>query len=52
MVAAGWHLCADVLQRLLDGDPVPVIRGRDAMNHGWAALRDAYAERLDAGPGR
>jgi uncharacterized protein YndB with AHSA1/START domain len=42
MVAAGWHLCADVLQRLLDGEPVAAIRGRDAMNHGWARLRDRY----------
>ncbi len=43
MVAAGWHLCADVLQRLLDGEPVSAIRGRDAMNHGWPELRDRYA---------
>ncbi|GAA0559818.1 SRPBCC family protein [Paractinoplanes ferrugineus] len=43
MVAAGWHLCTDVLSRLLDGNPVGVIRGRDAMDHGWAELRSAYA---------
>ncbi|WP_436530029.1 SRPBCC family protein [Actinoplanes sp. HUAS TT8] len=43
MVAAGWHLCADVLQRLLDGEDVAAIRGRDAMNHGWESLRDRYA---------
>jgi len=47
MVAAGWHLCLAVLQRLLDGDPVGVIRGRDALDHGWADLRDAYAAKLD-----
>jgi uncharacterized protein YndB with AHSA1/START domain len=46
MVAAGWHLCADVLQRLLDGEPVTAIRGRDALNHGWAELRDAYASKF------
>ena len=46
MVAAGWHLCFAVLQRLLDGDPAGVIRGRDALDHGWAELRDAYAQRL------
>ena len=46
MVAAGWHLCADVLQRLLDGEPVTAIRGREAMNHGWAGLRDAYAAKF------
>jgi uncharacterized protein YndB with AHSA1/START domain len=46
MVAAGWHLCLMVLRRLLDGDPIGVIRGRDAMNHGWEALRDGYAAKL------
>jgi uncharacterized protein YndB with AHSA1/START domain len=44
MFAAGWHLCAAVLTRLLDGHPVGVIRGRDAMSHGWETLRDAYAK--------
>jgi uncharacterized protein YndB with AHSA1/START domain len=42
MAAAGWHLCADVLQHLLDGHPVGVIRGRDALNHGWEDLKNAY----------
>lgn len=46
MVAAGWHLCVDVLQRLLDGEPVTAIRGRDALNHGWEQLRDAYASKF------
>jgi uncharacterized protein YndB with AHSA1/START domain len=46
MVAAGWHLCVDVLHRLLDGEPVTAIRGRDAMDHGWARLRDAYASKF------
>jgi uncharacterized protein YndB with AHSA1/START domain len=46
MVAAGWHVCADVLQRLLDGEPVTAIRGRAAMDHGWAGLRDAYARKF------
>jgi uncharacterized protein YndB with AHSA1/START domain len=46
MVAAGWHLCADVLQRLLDGEPVTAIRGQEALNHGWTELRDAYAARF------
>jgi uncharacterized protein YndB with AHSA1/START domain len=45
-VAAGWHLCLDVAERLLDGDPVGPIRGEDAKNHGWDRLRDAYAEGL------
>ena len=42
----GWHLCLVVADRLMDGHPVGPIRGRDAMDHGWEALRDAYAERL------
>ncbi|SNY55264.1 SRPBCC domain-containing protein [Paractinoplanes atraurantiacus] len=44
MVAAGWHLCAEVLRRLLDGRPVGVIRGADAMDHGFEELRVAYAK--------
>lgn len=43
MVAAGWHLCADVLQRLLNGEPVTAIRGQEALNHGWPELRARYA---------
>jgi uncharacterized protein YndB with AHSA1/START domain len=46
MVAAGWHLCLLVLRRLLDGNPIGVIRGREAMDYGWEALRDGYAEKL------
>jgi uncharacterized protein YndB with AHSA1/START domain len=45
-VAAGWHLCLDVAERLLDGSPVTPIRGEEAMEHGWQELHDAYAERL------
>ncbi|MEU0549991.1 SRPBCC family protein [Micromonospora sp. NPDC005979] len=48
MVAAGWHLCLDVADRLLDGDPVGPIRGAEAKDFGWPELRDAYAEQLDA----
>jgi uncharacterized protein YndB with AHSA1/START domain len=44
--AAGWHLCIDVMEHLLDGEPVGPIRGRDAMNHGWQELHDAYASVL------
>ena len=45
-VAGGWHLCLDVVDRLLAGRPVGAIRGQDAMQHGWRDLRDAYARRL------
>lgn len=49
MTAAGWHLCLAVAERLLDGDPVGVIRGQDAIRHGWTELRDGYAEKLKIG---
>jgi len=44
--AAGWHLCLMVAERLLDGHPTNPIRGRDALNHGWADLNQAYAAEL------
>ncbi|GAA2792713.1 SRPBCC family protein [Saccharopolyspora taberi] len=47
MVTAGWHLCLDVAEHLLDGDPVGPIRGGEAKNFGWAELRTAYAAKLD-----
>lgn len=46
-IAAGWHICLDVADRLLAGDPVPVIRGAEAKKYGWQELADAYAARLD-----
>jgi uncharacterized protein YndB with AHSA1/START domain len=45
-VAAGWHLCLVVLERLLDGNPIGPIVGKDALNYGWTKLHDAYAEKL------
>ncbi|MFD1504962.1 SRPBCC family protein [Georgenia yuyongxinii] len=48
-VAAGWHLCLVVAARLLDGDPIPPIVGRAAMDYGWEDLRDAYSVRLGTG---
>jgi uncharacterized protein YndB with AHSA1/START domain len=44
--AAGWHLCLDVAERLLDGQPIEPIRGEDARNYGWDELHDAYAAEL------
>lgn len=48
-LAAGWHICLDVADRLLDGNPVPVIRGEEAKKFGWQELADAYAVKLDPG---
>lgn len=45
-VAAGWHLCFAVLDRLLAGEDPGPIRGAEAMDFGWQRLHDAYAERL------
>jgi uncharacterized protein YndB with AHSA1/START domain len=50
MVAAGWHLCTDVLAKLLAGEPAGVIRGRAALRHGWEELRAGYVARFHPAP--
>ncbi len=41
--AAGWHICFEVLDRLLGGRPVGRIAGRDAMRHAeWKRLCAEY----------
>jgi uncharacterized protein YndB with AHSA1/START domain len=45
-VATGWHICVAVLQRLLDGEPHGVIRGQEAMEYGFDALREEYVKVL------
>ena len=49
--AAGWHICFDVLDRLLSGEPIGRIAGRDAINFGWQRLVAEYAKQfgMDAG---
>jgi hypothetical protein len=42
-VAAGWHICLDVAEHLLDGRPVGPIRGSEARDFGWDDLNDEYA---------
>jgi uncharacterized protein YndB with AHSA1/START domain len=45
--AAGWHLCFDVLDRLLAGQPIGRIVGGDAMQfEGWQRLTGEYAKQL------
>ena len=45
--AAGWHICFDVLHRMLAGEPFTRIVGPDAMkNEGWQRLIAQYAEQL------
>ena len=47
MGAAGWHLCLDVLDRLLSGQPIGRIVGPDAMAFdGWQRLHAEYTRRF------
>jgi hypothetical protein len=45
--AAGWHIALDVLQRLLDGVPIPRISGVAAMQFdGRQRLNAEYARQF------
>jgi hypothetical protein len=45
--AAGWHICFDVLDRLLTGVPIGRIAGPDAMKfEGWQRLSTEYAKQF------
>ena len=45
MGAAGWHICFDVLDRLLAGQPIGRIVGPEAMKFdGWQRLNTEYAK--------
>jgi len=47
MGAAGWHICLDVLDRALAGDPIGRIVGMDAMKFGgWQRLNAEYARQF------
>jgi uncharacterized protein YndB with AHSA1/START domain len=47
MGAAGWHICIDVLDHLLDGDPIGRIVGPDALKFGgWQRLNAEYAKQF------
>ena len=51
MGAAGWHICFDVLERLLDGQPIGRIVGADAMKFGdWQRLNAEYAKQFGVEP--
>jgi uncharacterized protein YndB with AHSA1/START domain len=49
-VATGWHICLDVADLLLSGNPVPVVRGEDAKKYGFDTLSDEYAAMLGIEP--
>jgi uncharacterized protein YndB with AHSA1/START domain len=45
--AAGWHICFDVLQHLLAGEPMGRLVGADAVKFGgWQRLRAEYASQF------
>jgi len=47
MGAAGWHICLDVMDRLLAGQPVGRIVGPEAMTFdGWQRLNAEYAKQF------
>lgn len=49
--AAGWHIAFDVLDRLLGGNPIGRMAGRDAMQfEGWRRLNKEYAEQFGVKP--
>ncbi|MGH7971313.1 MAG: SRPBCC domain-containing protein, partial [Limisphaerales bacterium] len=45
--AAGWHICFDVLDRLLSETPIGRIVGPEAMKFGWQRLNAEYAKQFD-----
>ena len=51
MGAAGWHICFDVLDRMLAGNSIGRIVGADAMKFGgWQRLNAEYAKQFGIEP--
>jgi uncharacterized protein YndB with AHSA1/START domain len=51
MGAAGWHICLDVLDRLLAAHPIGRIVGPEAMKFGgWQRLNAEYAQQFGVEP--
>jgi uncharacterized protein YndB with AHSA1/START domain len=47
MGAAGWHICLDVLDHLLQGEPIGRLVAGDALKFpGWQRLNAEYAKQL------
>lgn len=46
MGAAGWHICFDVLDRFLQGNPIGRIVGGGAMKFEWQRLNAEYAKQF------
>lgn len=45
-VAAGWHICFDVMEHALDGQPIGRIVAGEATRFGWERLNADYAKRM------
>jgi len=51
MGAAGWHICIDVLERLIAGAPLGRMVGGDALKFGeWQRLNIEYAKQFGIEP--
>ena len=50
MGAAGWHICLDVLDRLVAGKPIGRIAGMEAMKFDWPRLNKEYAAQFGVEP--
>jgi uncharacterized protein YndB with AHSA1/START domain len=51
MGAAGWHICFDVLDRFLAGEPIGRIVAGDALKFpGWQRLNAEYAKQFGVEP--
>jgi uncharacterized protein YndB with AHSA1/START domain len=46
MGAAGWHICLDVLDRLVAGTPIGRIVAGEAMKFDWPRLNAEYAQQF------
>jgi uncharacterized protein YndB with AHSA1/START domain len=45
-VAAGWHICIDIMDRALDGQAIGRIVAGEARKFGWERLNAEYAQRF------
>lgn len=46
MGAAGWHICLDVLERFVAGEPIGRIVGGEAMKFDWPRLNTEYTQQF------
>ena len=44
--AAGWHMCLDIAEMLMDGNEIGPIIGEVATTYGWSMLAEYYGKLL------